>query len=60
MRVVLLEKFGKQKAGKIVDLPDEKAHELIGNGDALPIDQPELEIDRSTSKRGSTKRSNKK
>ena len=40
MKVQLLETYGKQKAGKIVDLPDEDAEKLINQGYAVPLEPP--------------------
>ena len=40
MKVQLLETYGAQKAGKIVELPDSDAEKLISQGYAVPLDAP--------------------
>jgi len=42
MKVQLLETYGKQKAGKIVELPDSDAEKLISQGYAVPLVAPKI------------------
>ena len=42
MKVQLLETYGKQKAGKVVELPDSDAEKLISQGYAVPLVAPKI------------------
>jgi hypothetical protein len=56
-KIVLLEHYGKSRAGEVVELPDDEAQTLINTGNAMLYDAPKVNkpAEKSIGNRSKTK-----